>query len=201
MNQEKANGTLVPTPIEIEFLYLDLATCERCLATDEQLEAALERIHDVLNPDTVQLEVRKTLVESADQARALRFASSPTIRVSGRDIAGELVESECEADACSCGGSTACRVWRHGGREYNHAPTELIVEAVLAEVERGGAPRQADGEPFVLPENLVHHFARREAAAQASSCYAPEQQASCCDPGEKEVCCGEGSATEGCGCR
>jgi hypothetical protein len=38
---------------------------------------------------------RKTLVETAEQARELLFVSSPTLRINGRDIALELKESPC----------------------------------------------------------------------------------------------------------
>ena len=65
-------ATTVPTrSLQIDFLYLDLDTCTRCRATDATLLEALERT----------------------QARALGFVSSPTIRINGVDIAGELVES------------------------------------------------------------------------------------------------------------
>jgi hypothetical protein len=38
---------------------------------------------------------RRIHVRSVEQARELRFVSSPTIRVNGRDIASEPLESEC----------------------------------------------------------------------------------------------------------
>jgi hypothetical protein len=47
----------------------------------------------------VAVSVTKTLVGGEAQARALGFVSSPTIRIDGVDIAGELVESAC--DSCS----------------------------------------------------------------------------------------------------
>ena len=58
------------------------------------------------------IEVRKTLVETEEQARVLGFVSSPTIYVNGHDIAGELIESSCAecGELCGCGGEVDCRV-------------------------------------------------------------------------------------------
>jgi len=81
--------------IEVDFLYLDLTTCSRCRGSDASLRAALETVRPVLETVGVSIEVRKTLVETEEQARALRFVSSPTIHVNGHDIAGELIESSC----------------------------------------------------------------------------------------------------------
>jgi hypothetical protein len=173
-----------PTRIEIEFLYLDLTTCERCVGTSAQLERALARI----------------LVVSAEQARALRFLSSPTIRVNGRDVARELTESTCEAGACSCGGETACRVWRYEGREYNEAPAGLIVDAVLAALTGGDTPTPPS-QPQALPANLERFFARREEPPASDPCCTPHDQAECCQPSDKADCCAEAAKTGKCGCQ
>jgi hypothetical protein len=59
----------------------------------------------------VTVSVTKTLVASEAQARALGFVSSPTIRINGVDIAGELVESACDScsESCACNGGVDCR--------------------------------------------------------------------------------------------
>ena len=97
--------------VQIDFLFLDLDRCTRCRDTDASLEAALAAVRDELAVGGIDVEVNKIHVESADQARALRFVSSPTLRVNGRDIALELRESSCGSDACTdgCGESIACR--------------------------------------------------------------------------------------------
>ena len=79
--------------LRIEFLFLDLTTCTRCRGTDRSLESALEVVDDLLTSAGIEVEVEKIQVESAEQARQLRFVSSPTIRVDGRDVALELRES------------------------------------------------------------------------------------------------------------
>ena len=190
--------------IRIDFLCLDLTTCRRCLDTDKNLERALQTVTEVLTATGIEVKVNKILIESADQARALGFVSSPTIRVNGRDIALEMKENRCEScESCVCGETVACRVWIYGGMEYTEAPVGMIVEAILREVY--GGPQRFSVEsmpPGDLPENLNRFFvgkARKEAAA-GSACCPPDKEASCCEPSEKTACCGT-SDDVSCGCR
>ncbi len=73
--------------VAIDFLYLDLDVCTRCIGTNANLEAALSEVSQILRAADVAVSVRKTLVQSEEQARALGFVSSPTIRLNGKDIA------------------------------------------------------------------------------------------------------------------
>jgi hypothetical protein len=190
--------------ITIDFLFLDLTTCERCVGTDRNLEAALGLVHDVLTATGANVEVRKTLVETAEQARELRFVSSPTIRIDGRDIALELKETSCGSEACSCadGEPIACRVWSYRGREHTEAPVGLIVDAILGELYGGGARSElGPTDPYELPENLNAFFAGPGAEPdEPSSCCGAAEQASCCEASAKASCCAP-SAGGGCGCR
>jgi hypothetical protein len=156
--------------LRIDLLFLDLTTCTRCLGADRSLEAALERVGDVLRAAGVEPEVNKVWVESAEQARALRFVSSPTIRVDGEDVALELRESPCGAEACTdgCGANTGCRVWVYRGAEYTEPPVEMIVDAILRRVYGGVAsPRAEVVAGYELPENLARFFAGRTSSEGA----------------------------------
>jgi Domain of unknown function (DUF2703) len=190
--------------ITIDFLFVDLTTCTRCIGTDRSLETALEIVRGVLDATGPAVEVRKTLVETAAQARELRFVSSPTIRINGRDLAFELKESSCGSEACTdgCGDQIACRVWTYRGQEYTEAPVGLIVDAVLGELY-GGAAR-AVGTPdaaYELPENLESFFAGKgQPSVEEPSCCRPAERESCCEPSAKADCCGPSTAG-GCGCR
>jgi len=192
--------------VEIDYLYLDLTTCSRCRASDASLDAAVGIARPVFDAVGADVKVCKTLVETEEQARGLGFVSSPTIRVNGRDIAGDLIESSCSecGELCGCDGGVDCRVWDYRGELHTEAPTGLIVEALLAEVGQSGgvrgektpeATRSAD-----VPENLELFFAGTGAASAAVSCCSTEEQASCCDPSEKARCCGDATGSS-CGCR
>jgi Domain of unknown function (DUF2703) len=189
--------------LRIEFLFLDLTSCTRCLGADRSLESALDIVHDKLEATGVEVEVDKILVESAEQARALRFVSSPTIRVDGRDVALELRESSCGSEACTdgCGDQIACRVWVHRGREYTEPPVAMIVDAILEHVYSGPSPRaRVEAQLYELPANLARFFSGRAASAEERACCPPAEQQSCCDADAKDGCC-DAAPAEGCGCR
>jgi hypothetical protein len=192
--------TTTTDQLRIDLLFLDLERCTRCRGTDASLEAALAVVHDVLAARGTAVEVNKVHVASAEQARELRFESSPTIRVNGRDIALELRESSCGSEACTdgCGESIDCRVWVHAGNEYTEPPVALVADAILREVYGGAVARpEPDPEPYELPANLQRFFADEQAA---EACCSASEQRSCCEPEDKAECCG--AATGGsCGCR
>jgi hypothetical protein len=191
--------------LRIEFLFLDLTSCTRCLGAGRSLESALDIVGEVLQATGVEVEVHRILVESAEQARAVRFVSSPTIRVDGRDVALELRESSCGSEACTdgCGDHVACRVWVHRGREYTEPPVAMIVDAILGNVYGDTAERdRSAAEAYELPQNLARFFAGRAASASLNehACCSPVEQQSCCDADAKEDCC-DALTEEGCGCR
>lgn len=189
----------------IELLALDLETCGRCTGSSANLDAAIAVAADVLREADVTVEVRKTVVTTAEQAERLRFESSPTIRVNGRDIALELRESNCGdcGDLCGCDGQVECRVWVWRGQEHTEAPKAMIVDAILREYSRAWEPASVEHEPFNVPENLLRFFdATSSASPEASHNKDGEccDRTTCCEPSEKEACCGSGAARQPCGC-
>ena len=189
--------------VGIDFLYLDLETCTRCRGTDANLEAALAQVGHVLNAAGAVVSVRKTLVASAEQAQAIGFVSSPTIRVNGQDIALELRESNCAecGEACACDGTIDCRVWVWQGQEHTEAPTAMIVDAILREVYGGAKRAVAPSADVAVPENLARFFAGKDRlVAAGADCCSPVEQTACCEPSEKASCCGNGDSGS-CGCQ
>lgn len=158
---------------EIEFLYLDLETCTRCQGTEAVLAEALADVAQVLDSAGYDVVLSKTLVDSEEQAAALHFVSSPTIRVNARDIQMDVRESACDPCFDISGTPTDCRVWVYDGMEYDVPPKAQIVEGVLREVlSPAGRPNREEADDFELPENLKRFFAHRKAGG-------------CCSPPEK----------------
>jgi hypothetical protein len=201
VDTEPATGNRTLERLRIDFLFLDLTRCTRCRGTGRSLDKALQVVAGVLRGAGVTVEVHREQVVSAEQARALRFMSSPTIRVNGSDIALELGESSCGSEACTdgCGEGINCRVWVHRGREYTEPPTEMIVDAILRHVY-GATTRTAPAAPYALPENLQRFFAGKDktsgiaqirtlAAARVVCCSSTTRQ-TCCDASTKPACCG-----------
>lgn len=193
-----------PDQLRIELLFLDLTTCTRCRAADRSLERALDLVREEFESIATQVEVARIHIKSAEQARELRFESSPTIRINGRDIALELRETSCGSEPCTadCGEHTACRVWVHGGQEYTEPPVSMIVDAILQEVyAEPTVEHPTNTQPYSLPENLNRFFAGNAAAARpGAACCSAEEQRSCCAAADKAQCCGSSTAG-GCGCR
>ena len=173
---EGTQQSTAPPRVPVDFLYLDLTTCDRCIGTASNLDRAVELLSPILREVGVQLDVRKKLVEAEDQARELGFVSSPTILVDGYDIAGQLRESRCGpcGDACGCGdGDTCinCRVWVYNGNEHTEAPVGLIADAILGAVY-GHPQRQRAVRGEKLNENLERFFSgrrRREATSDRAA--------------------------------
>ena len=142
----------------IDFLYLDLDTCDRCQDTDSSLDEALQDVSNVLKATGVNVQVNKVNVITEAQAQTLQFLSSPTIRINGQDIQLDVHESQCEACGDLCGDSVDCRVWIYDGKEFSSPPKALIVEAILKHVY-GVTPPVASPALYVMPENLKNFYA------------------------------------------
>jgi hypothetical protein len=207
-----AEGAATAKRLRIDFLFLDLTACGRCRGTDRNLGSALEAARDLLAATGTEVEVNRVHVQSAEQARQLRFGSSPTIRVNGHDVALALRESSCGSEACTdgCGEQIGCRVWVYDGPEYTEPPVPLILDAIQRAIYAGPVEHhRAELDPYELPENLARFFAGKAAASVSEAparaplqpdCCSPADQRSCCDPEDKADCCGASSG-EGCGCR
>jgi hypothetical protein len=199
--------TLATRQLQIEFLFLDLDTCTRCRATDTTLLEAIERTRPALDAAGVTVSMTKTLVTGETQARQLGFVSSPTIRIDGVDIAGELVESACDtcSEACACDGSVDCRDWVYQGERSTQPPLGLIVEAIMRHAAGAGSATPARPQPPTVPANLRQYFAAAAAPVAhtaASECCTADVHAGCCEPADKAACCGTGAAmaSSSCGC-
>ena len=143
--------------IELEFLYLDLDVCSPCRSTESNIEEALSQVSGVLESTGAEVAVKKTHVQSLEQAVELGFLTSPTVRVGGRDLQLDFKENHCATCSQVSGTATDCRVWLYQGREYSAPPKAMIVEAVLREVYGG---HRADGAKIVRPENALENLRR-----------------------------------------
>ena len=144
--------------IVIDFLFLDLSQCTRCQGTDNTLEEALREVAGQLEKTGRQVRVNKVQINTADLAREYRFLTSPTIRVNGRDIQLDIVESNCESCGDLCGDSVDCRVWVYEGKEYEVPPNELIIKGILGALSEVNDDNDGVEVPYEMPENLVKFF-------------------------------------------
>ena len=175
--------TTTPAPVDlllIEFLYLDLSTCQRCRGTDEVLSQALELSSPALEAMGLAAEIRKVHVQSEDQAIEEDFVASPTIRVNGVDIHPEILLNSCKdcGDLCGCAEGVDCRVWRYRGEEFTEPPVSLVVEAIMAAAVGRRTPGTSGTAPVSerARKNMQKYFANTTAEREQDVCCATD----CC---------------------
>jgi len=141
----------------VEYLYLDLNTCDRCIGTDSVLDEVMMVLTPTLMLAGFAVEYKKVEMVTADIARQYRFLSSPTIRVNGRDICESVAESHCGCCGEISGTDVDCRVFEYSGQFYEVPPKEMLAESILRAVFGGTSNGCTCGE-YVLPENLKDFF-------------------------------------------
>lgn len=155
----------------IEYLYLDLETCDRCVGTDKVLADVVDVLAPALQLAGYTVKIRKTEMVTEEIARYHRFLSSPTIRVNGRDICESVAENPCGCCGELSGTAVSCRVFPYGGKSYEVPSKEMlagdILKTLFAEDEDCGCGEGCDcGKPYEMPQNLKDFFAgKRQKAA------------------------------------
>jgi hypothetical protein len=158
--------------VTVDFLYLDNESCDRCMGTEDALEAALERVEPVLNALDVGITVRDVHVSTLEAAEATQLAVSPTIRVNGRDIQPDYIEGTCEScgDLCEGDNNVECRLWQYRGAEHSTAPVGLLVESLVEAIPpdrmQSGEPRES--QAYQLSSNVRDFF--EESGSDESDC-------------------------------
>jgi len=85
-------------------------------------EPAIERLQAVLESQSLQAEIRSVPITSADQAKALFFPGSPTIRIDGDDVEQhEMVVP-----------SLACRLYAN----RSGIPSEELLRVAISNAKR-----------------------------------------------------------------
>lgn len=146
--------------IKIEYLYLDLQTCDRCIGTDKVLEKVLEKVIPTLELAGYSVKYEKIEIKTEQLAEQYRFVSSPTIRVNGRDICDTVKESNCGCCGEISGTAVDCRVFEYEGQSYEVPPEEMIAESILKGIF--APPSDCDCDSYELPENLKIFFQGKE---------------------------------------
>ncbi|MBQ5728046.1 MAG: DUF2703 domain-containing protein, partial [Mailhella sp.] len=142
--------------IKIEYLYLDLNTCDRCVGTDAVLEEVIDVLAQVFDIAGYSLEYNKIEIRTEKDAVENRFVSSPTVRVNGIDICDEVKESDCGCCGEISGTQVDCRIFEYEGRLYEVPPKAMLAESILKLAVK--SPKASCCESYALPENLKNFF-------------------------------------------
>ena len=84
--------------------------------------AAVKLVRDVLAAEGIKAEVSEVLVRDEQMAGELNFLGSPTIRIDGRDVAGESKTTK--------NFSLSCRLYP-GSKRISLPPAQMVHQAVL----------------------------------------------------------------------
>jgi len=84
--------------------------------------AALKLVQDVLTAQGVAADIHEVLITDLAMADQLKFPGSPTIRINGRDVAGEPSGSQAFA--------LSCRLYL-GAHPSGLPPVEMVHRAVM----------------------------------------------------------------------
>lgn len=152
--------------IVVEYLYLDLQTCDRCIGTDNVLDEVMLTLTPALKLAGFEVVYNKVEMKTAEIAGKYQFLSSPTIRVNGQDICQSVAENSCGCCSEISGTDVDCRVFEYNGEAYEVAPKEMLAEAILQAVF-GQSETGCSCSSYELPENLKTFF---EGKTKKSGC-------------------------------
>ena len=143
--------------VKVEYLYLDINTCERCIGTDTVLENVLKELKGAFSLAGYSIAYKKVQIKTAEMAQAYRFLSSPTIRVNGRDICASVQENNCGCCGDIAGTQVNCRVFSYNGKKYEVPPKEMLAQRILKLAFQPQLP-SLHIRKYVLPKNLKNFF-------------------------------------------
>ena len=139
----------------IEYLYLDLKTCDRCMDTDKLLDEVVEVIKPALQLAGYEVRYRKHEMSTEQIAQRFEFVSSPTIRVNGVDIFGDVIENDCGCCGDIAGVAVDCRAYEIDGQIYDVPTKQMLAKALLKSIDK----RPPCNKPeYMMPDNLKRFF-------------------------------------------
>ena len=150
-------GTTSKKKVVVEYLYLDIETCGRCIGTDNILDEVMITLTPTLNIAGFEVEYNKIEMNTAEVAKQYKFLSSPTIRVNNQDICQSVEENSCGCCSDISGTDVNCRVFEYNGQTYEVPPKEMIAKAILNEV-LGYTEAGYSCEKYELPGKLREFF-------------------------------------------
>jgi glutaredoxin len=163
---------------QVQYLFLDLDTCDRCAGTEKVLDKVMATLTPALQMAGYNVEYEKIEVDTAEKAEKYRFVSSPTIRVNGYDIGGEVAENNCSCCGAISGTQTDCRVFEYKGEQYDVPPEAMLAEAILKYALLPASDTASAA--YRLPENLKNFYrgktARKNCCSGSDCCLSQEGQ-------------------------
>ena len=116
--------------INVEFLYYNKTTCNRCASTNKSVRLSLKELKKAINNIKLKISFKEKKLPKS------KIHLSPSILINGRDIeqlinkSSKLKSNYC-SDCCQLAGHPVnCRTFSYKGKSYNYIPKEMILEAI-----------------------------------------------------------------------
>lgn len=159
--------------IVIDYLCLDLETCDRCIGTDRELDEVIMALTPALMMAGYKVDYNKIIISTVQEAREHSFLASPTVRVNGKDICLSIDENSCGCCSDISGTDVNCRVFVYNGQTFEVPPKEMLADAILGSIFRDENSCGSLGD-YEMPKNLVDFFEGKK-SKPACSC-----ETNCC---------------------
>ena len=143
--------------VVVEYLYLDLQTCERCIGTDSILDEVMLVLNPALELAGFTVEYKKIEMKTSEIAIQHYFVASPTIRVNGHDICQSVAENSCGCCSEISDTDVECRVFDYNGETFEVPPKEMLAEGIL-QLVFGRSFEGCSNSKYKLSENLKNFF-------------------------------------------
>jgi glutaredoxin len=153
--------------IKVEYLYLDLNSCDRCIGTDNVLDDVMKVLTPALKIAGYEVVYNKVEMKNEELAGEYKFVSSPTIRVNGKDICQSVAENNCGCCSDISGTDVDCRVFEYQGVKYEVPPKEMIASSILQAVF-GQTEKAGSNEHYTIPKNLKVFYKGKKSKSECS---------------------------------
>ena len=126
---QKADNQMKTLKIQWQRLVIDDQTCQRCGATEAEVDRAFQSLKQSLNPLGIEVVLEKTAIKQADFQK--NPSQSNLILIGGRSLEEWLQARTGQSACCGPCGDAECRTIETQDTIYETIPAELIIKAGL----------------------------------------------------------------------
>jgi hypothetical protein len=126
---QKAANQMKTLKIQWQRLVIDDQTCQRCGATEAEVEKAFQSLKHSLNPLGIEVVLEKSAIKQADFEK--NPSKSNLILIGERSLEDWLQARTGQSSCCGPCGDAECRTIETQGKIYETIPAELIIKAGL----------------------------------------------------------------------
>ena len=129
LKEQKDNDRMKTLKIQWQRLVIDDQTCQRCGATEAEVDKAYQSLKQSLNPLGIEVVLEKRAIKQADFEK--NPSQSNLILIGDRSLEDWLQARTGQSSCCGPCGDAECRTIETQGKVYETIPAALIINAGL----------------------------------------------------------------------